>query len=135
MTMWVARRIRSLFEPYVIDAKTDIVVNRRLDETHPLYQYFMLLKQHIGFKLMGIEREKIVNRIIYYFTGKTMKRPSFKKAWELTIRKKVCPWITQEIEYKIQNKGPSDANRIRMVRLGLFYVVVKNYYYSFSKKR
>ena len=133
--MWVARRIRSLFEPYVIDSKTDIVVNRRLDETHPLYQYFMMLKQHIGFKLIAVERNKIINRIYYYFKNAIMKRPSFKKTWKLTIEKKVCPWITQEIEYKIQNKGPSDANRIRMIRLGLFYVVVKNYYYRFSKKR
>ena len=133
--MWVARRIRSLFEPYVIDANSDIVVNRGLDETHPLYQYFMLLKQHIGFKLMAVEKLKMVNRIYYYFEKKITKKPYFKTIWELTVEKKVCPWITQELEYKIQNKGPTDAYRIRMLRLGLFYTIVKEYYYKIVYKK
>lgn len=55
--------------------------------------------------------------------------------WKKTIEKKVCPWITQEVEYKIQNKGPSAADRIRMLRLGMFYVVVKNFLYKFSPKK
>ena len=44
LTKYVAKRIRSMFEPYLIDGKTDIMVNIFLDEDHPLYQYFMILR-------------------------------------------------------------------------------------------
>ena len=37
LTRHVGKRIRSLFEPYVIDNSTDIMVNTLLDERHPLY--------------------------------------------------------------------------------------------------
>lgn len=37
LTRYVGKRIRSLFEPYVIDNSTDIMVNTLLDERHPLY--------------------------------------------------------------------------------------------------
>lgn len=126
MTMYVARRIRSLFDSYLIDKSTDIVVNK-LDESHPLYQYFMFLKQHIGFHLLEADKNKMTDRLHYYYTRNNKRRHSFMSTWEKTIELGICPWITQEIEYKIQNKGPTIADRIRMLRLGLFYVVVKNY--------
>ena len=126
LTMYVAKRIRSMFDSYLIDKYTDIVVNK-LDETHPLYLYFMLLKQHIGFQLMEVDKNKITDRLHYYYTRNYKKRHSFMSTWKATIEKGVCPWITQEIEYKIQNKGPTIADRIRMLRLGLFYIVVKNF--------
>ncbi len=37
LTKFVLKRIRSLFEPYVIDKNSDIMVNDLLDEDHPMY--------------------------------------------------------------------------------------------------
>jgi hypothetical protein len=35
--MYVSRRIRSLFADYLIDSNTDIAVNDKLREDHPMY--------------------------------------------------------------------------------------------------
>ena len=96
--------MRSLFEPYFIDASTDIVVSKTLDELHPLYQYFSFIKQHLCFRLTAIDKKKIINRVYYFYTGKIMKRPSLKIVWKMTIERKKCPWINQEVEYMAQNK-------------------------------
>jgi hypothetical protein len=37
MTKYVARRIRSLFDSFLIDSRTDVVVNPLLDEGHLVY--------------------------------------------------------------------------------------------------
>ena len=116
-----------MFEPYFIDKHTDIVVNELLDEDNPLYQYFMNLRQHIGFGLMSASIDKVISRIHYYFFSKKGSKSNFNKVWKKVIASKRCPWITQEVEYALQNKGSSTAKRIRISRLMLFYIVVKNH--------
>ena len=37
LTKWVSKRIRSVFEPFLIDKNSDIMVNELLDENHPMY--------------------------------------------------------------------------------------------------
>ena len=68
LTMYVSRRIRSLFADYLIDSNTDIAVNDKLREDHPMYQYLMILHQHINFKLTAVTLDKIVSRIHYHYT-------------------------------------------------------------------
>lgn len=101
LTKWVASRIRRLFEPYLIDRNSDIMVNCLLDEDHPLYQYFMILRQHISFKLSSVDLNKIVNRIHYYYKRKTADKSKFNAVWKRVIESKQCPWITQEIDYTL----------------------------------
>lgn len=130
LTKFTARKLRSLFEPYFIDKYTDIVVNDLLDEDNLLYQYFMNLRQHIGFKLMSVDLNKVISRIHYYYFKKKGSKSNFNKVWKRVIESKQCPWITQEVEYALQNKGSTTANRIRTSRLMLFYIVVKSYMYN-----
>lgn len=99
MTKYVAKRVRSLFEPYLIDGTTDIMVNDLLDEDHPLYQYFMILRQHIGFKLSSLDADRIVNRIHYFYTRKTAKRSKMKGVWKMVVEDGSCPWITRNVDY------------------------------------
>ena len=134
ITKWVGKRIRSLFEPYLIDFKTDIAVSPLLDEDHPLYVYFMFLRQQIGFRLSGVDISKAVSRIHYYFTRKAATKSKFNVVWKKVIACNQCPWITQQIEYQLQNKGPAAAHRIRITRLTMFYLVVKNHLYRIKAK-
>ena len=94
----------------------------------------MLLRQHIGFKLSSIDLDKIVNRIHYYYTRKTATKSKLNKVWARVIESKQCPWITQDIDYAVQNKGHTLAIRIKTVRLAMFYIVVKNYLYRIKAK-
>ena len=134
LTRYIGRKLRSLFEPYFIDKHTDIVVNDLFDEYNPLYQYFMNLRQHIGFRMMSVDIDKVISRIHYYYFKKKGTKSNFNKVWKRVIESKQCPWITQEVEYALQNKGSSTANRIRTSRLMLFYIVVKNYLYRLVLK-
>lgn len=134
LTKWVGKRIRSLFEPYLIDKNTDIVVCRGLDDSHPLYLYFMLLHQHIKFRLHSADLRKIANRVHYFYAQTPVSKATFNKAWQLAVKHKHCPWITQEIDYAIQNKGPSIAMRIKTVRLAMLYIVIKNHLYRVVQK-
>ena len=85
----------------MIDKNTDIMVNRLLDEDHPLYQYFMILRQHIGFKMSSVDLDKIVNRIYYFYKRKTADKSKFNKVWKRVIESKQCPWITQDVDYAV----------------------------------
>lgn len=88
-----------MFEPYRIDSSSDIMVNDLIDEHCALYQYFMILRQHIGFRLSAVTIDKIVNRIHYFYTNKTATRSKLNYIWKRTIAKGNCPWITQQVDY------------------------------------
>ena len=136
LSKYVLRRIRSMFDPYFIDKNTDILVSDRLNKDHPIYQYFMLLRQHIGFRMSSASLRKMTKRITYFYKPRLKKKTrTFMDAWQYVIDGGDCPWINQQIEYAIQNKGPSMAFRIRMVRFAMFYMGVKNHLYSIRKKR
>lgn len=134
ITKYVAARIRNVFSSYLVDTNTDIAINELLDEDHPLYQYFMFLRQHIGFKISTVTIGKAVSRIHYFYRQKSAPKSRFNKVWKLIIDKQQCPWITTNIDYAIQNKGPSLAYRIKVSRMLLFYLVVKKYLYKIKKK-
>lgn len=134
LSKYVLRRVRSLFEPYFIDKHSDIMVNDLLDEDHPLYQYFMALHQHIGFKLSTASLDRAVNRVHYFYYKKTASKSKFNKVWKRVIESKQCPWITQDVDYAVQNKGYTMATRIKTLRLAMFYIVVKNHLYRIKKR-
>lgn len=134
LTKWVAKRIRSLFEPYLINSQTDIMVNELLNEDHPLYQYFMILHQHINFKFSSVDIDRIVSRIYYFFKRKSANKSKFNKVWKMVIDSKLCPWITTQIDYALQNKGSTTAKHIKIIRLTLFYMIVKTHLYKYTKK-
>lgn len=134
LTKCVAKRIRSLFNTYLIDSQSDIMVNVDLTENHPLYQYFMFLHQHIGFKLSSLTLDKMVSRIHYFYTHKGGSKRFFSKVWNIIIKHEQCPWITQEVDYILKNKGSTTAYRIKTIRMAMFYIIIKNHLYSSVKK-
>lgn len=75
----------------------------------------------------------MTSRINYYLGAKKLKH-SFAEAWKTTVKKEVCPWITQQIDYALQNKTPVIEHTMKTMRMGIFYMVVKNYLYAKNKK-
>ena len=127
LTKYVGRRIRSLFQPFLLDSKTDVIVNPLLDESHLFYQYLMFVRQHVGFRLSTATTDRIVSRVHYFFKRKPAKACQFKKVWNETIESEACPWITKNVEFQLQNKSETLAQRTRRTRLAMFYLVVKNF--------
>ena len=54
--------------------------------------------------------------------------------WKATIEKEVCPWITKQVDYALQNKTAVLGYAMKILRLGMFYMVVKNYLYTKNLK-
>ena len=133
LTFWVEKRIKSLFSSYFIDKKTDVMMNDLLDIKHPFRVYLDLLRSHVPFKLRTVSISQMTSRINYYLGAKKLKH-SFAEAWKTTVKKEVCPWITQQIDYALQNKTPVIEHTMKTMRLGIFYMVVKNYLYAKNKK-
>ena len=133
LTFWVAKRLKSLFIDYFIDNKTDIMLNKTVDEKHPMRVYLDLLRPHIGFKLRTVSFNQIVSRVHYYFYGKGSSKSKFSKVWSTAIKREVCPWITQQVDYALQNKTPVIQHAMKVMRLAMFYMVVKNYMYAKNK--
>lgn len=134
LTMYVTKRIRSLFSDFILDSTSDIAVNERIIESHPLYQYFMILHQHINFKFMVVDLDKIVSRIHYFYSGKSCKKIMFKKVWKTIVDKKQCPWIDENVDLALKNQSVKAARRVQVVRMAMFYLIVKTHLYSKVKK-
>lgn len=106
------------------------MVNEFVDKSHLFYVYLLLIKQHLKFRLSTLHAQKMLKRCYYFFYKKTPKNSIGPMTiWNLTIKRKRCPWITQEVEYAIQNKGLDYAMQLRMIRLAMFYIVIKNKLY------
>lgn len=134
LTFWVIDRIQTLFSRYYIDSKTDVMVNDLLDQKHPMYMYLNILKPHIQYKMRIVSIDQIVSRIYYFFKGKAASKTKLNFVWKKTIEKEICPWITQQVDYALQNKMNSTMNTMKILRLGIFYIVIKNYLYKSVEK-
>ena len=134
LTFWVAKRLKALFSSYFIDNKTDIMLNELIDGKHPVRIYLDILRSHISFKLRTVTIDQMIGRIHYYFTGKSASKRKFNDVWKTAISKEVCPWITQHVDYALQNKTPVIQHAMKTMRIGMFYMVVKNYLYARRKK-
>ena len=134
LTSIVGHRIRSLFDPYLITKQSDIIVNNLVDEKDPFYQYLMFLRQHIQFKLMSVDKKRTMGRIYYFLVKKSLRSGNTNKVWQMVIDKKICPWITREIDYKLQSYAEYEYYRNRLLRLSMLYLAVKNNLYSKVKQ-
>lgn len=134
LTFWVAKRLKSLFSCYYIDKKTDIMLNELIDSKHPFRVYLDLLRSHACFKLRTVTTSQMVARVNYYFRGKSASKHKFNEAWKTAVKREVCPWITQQVDYALQNKTPVIEHCMKTMRLGMFYMVIKNYLYAKNKK-
>ena len=130
MTFWVARRIKSLFSDYFIDSSTDIMLNEFIDSKHPFRIYLDMLRSHISFKLRTVTLSQMIGRIHYYLTGRSSSKRKFSVVWRKILEREACPWITKPVDYALQNKAPTMQHVAKMMRLGMFYMVVKNYLYN-----
>ena len=134
LTFWVARRIIDLFSYYIIDKRTDIAINDLIDIKHPIHIFISMLHANINFNFRTTSLDKIVGRIHYYFNQKSATKKKFTAMWKMTLEKQICPWITKEVDYALQNKTPKIQHSMKIMRLGMFYMVIKNYLYGKNLK-
>ena len=134
LTYWVIKRITSLFSSFLIDKRTDIAVNDLIDVKHPMHIFISLLHANIGFKFKTVTLDKMISRIHYYFKQKSASKRKFSVVWKMILEKQICPWITKQVDYALQNKSPKIEHIMKTMRLGMFYMVIKNYLYGKNLK-
>lgn len=137
----IAKRIRRAFQKYEIDVKTFVAVNELIHEKSPIYVYIMFLHQHIQFNLRRTPLDIAIRRIATYHRTylhnrkpSTIDRKYANKIWNKLIELEKCPWITQNIEYDLQNLSTSKYTLKRNARLVMYYAVVKDYITNIHRK-
>ena len=134
LTYWVAKRITSIFSSYIIDKRTNVAVNDLIDVKHPVHVFISLLHANIDFNFKTVTLDKMISRIHYYFKQKSASKRKFSVMWKMILEKQVCPWITKQVDYALQNKTPNIERIMKTMRLGMFYMVIKNYLYGKNVK-
>lgn len=127
LTFWVIRRLQALFAKYLIDQNTDVMVNDNLDELHPAHMYLTILCPHVQFKLRVVHTRQLTKRICYYYHTKYTKRVGIDDIWSKLLDNEQCPWITKQIDYVLQKKSPIVQWNMKVLRVGMFYMVIKNH--------
>ena len=101
LTYWVAKRIISIFNSYIIDKHTNIAVNDLIDVKHPAHVFISLLHTNIDFNLKTVTLDKMISRIHYYLKQKSATKRKFSAVWKIILEKQICPWITKEVDYAL----------------------------------
>jgi hypothetical protein len=81
-----------------------------------------------------IDLSRIVNRINYYYTSKCCTKRNFSKVWNLIVKNGQCAWITEDVDRALKNYSANAAARIKIVRMAIFYLIVKNHLYMTVQK-
>ena len=133
ITQYTAMRFKSLFSALQLTEESDVMFNELLSESHPMRQYLSLVRQHVQFKFSSVKLKTAVKRVQDFYLHRICK-PQLMRAWMLAIEKNRCSWITQDIEWRLQNCSAAIARRIRQLRLMLLYMDIKNYLYAIVSK-
>lgn len=126
LTKYVAKRLMDLMASYTIDSKSTILLQDTVDHLSPLHLYFKILHQHINFKFDTVSLDRAARRVSVSVLSKKdseVDRKYFNKLWNRIIRNKSCPWITQNIDNKLQNLSYNVAKRKRTLRFFAYYMV------------
>ena len=133
ITKYVAKRIRSLFNLYEVNSKTEVVFNREYDVDSPLYMYMMFLQQHLRFNLRTVTTEVILRGIVAYHQsylkvhGLEVTKNYANKLWSKVVENNACSWITQKYDEYLSTLSAYKRRDKKILRLGVYYIVLKNY--------
>lgn len=143
---WVcAKVLRSLFNPFELTRNSEVIFNEGYDDKSPLYMYMQFIKQHIQFNLRHVHPNTILRRICVRhqaaFPNKKSSQLTYtyynKKLWDFLVKSKACSWISQKYDYYLQDiesRYVIKAQTKRMLRMGMYYLVVKNHLDAYARK-
>lgn len=128
-------QITSLFARLRLTKDSYIYFSEGFRADHPLAMAVSLVKQHIPFKTLHINEDRIVTRIAAYhntiFKGAKAseiqkKGKTIHKIWMFLLRRKHAPWINEVYDQEIRKLHPSEEHKKKVIRLAIYYMFIKN---------
>ena len=71
-----------------------------------------------------------------YFNNKSaiITRFMMDKLWKKLLELEKCPWITYDVQLQMSNMSKAAAKKQQILRMGLYYIIVKQHLVENSKK-
>lgn len=130
-------QLEGLFSDFVLTASSAVLISENYGESEPLQLYLDIVHHHLRFNMRHVQLDTIVSRIcghhVSIFPGKKTSQITVRyhnAVWKYLIEKKRCPWITQQYEDHLHSMSKYRAREKRLLRLGMYYCIVK----AFRKK-
>lgn len=138
----IAKRLNRLFNKYDFDKATHITFLNYIDVEDTIYMYFNIRNQAAKSTIMSVDLNRIPRRIATYhksFFG-MFKKPSgitknfIERLWTKLVETEKCPWINAEVNLKLSNMSISTRRREIILRLAMYYMLIKNYLFKQTLK-
>lgn len=141
MTPFVINKIKSLFSEYLLVHDSEILISDGISNEDPIYVYLAMIRQHVNFSLSTKDANDLLKRICRYHHNIT-KNPLFSvgkhylnKIWAFMIKRKKCPWITEQIDCQLQKvKARYVQREIMLMRLGMYYMFIRKKYRDINNR-
>lgn len=160
MSLYMERRISDMFVQFSMDRTTNVVFSEHVKEHSPLFIYFEVLQRQLKFNMSHATLDKMFARFWKKFT-RVLKTKSDKAAyrkavregrrpptvkfrystrnllnvWNEIVRRGGCSWISVDAEQTIGLLNAARHNRRKLVRVGVYYMMMKRHLYLSGKKR
>lgn len=107
-----------------------------MDEKNPLLTYLRFVGHHVGFRLMKVDINTMLNQTARALRFDNMFVDCFGKKkkvsiynlqalWKRIIEKNKCAWITSAVDERIQKLEQHIKRRKQLVRIGMLYVMFR----------
>lgn len=132
--LWL--KLRRTFGPYQLSRTTDIQKTDNISDFEPIASYFKILQSQLHFNMRSVNPIKLIKRIESYHptyvkhVTKCACLTDVPKLWKKILDNNKCPWINKEIDDWLLDAYQSCRERHQFLRLGLYYMVIKQYYYN-----
>ena len=120
-------------------SNTAVVVSDTICKDDPLYMYLDIMSQVSNMTIRTTNLDMITRRIAtyhQYFNKKAANITRFMmdKLWNKLLELEKCPWITDDLQLHMSNMSKITAKKQQILRMGLYYIIVKQHLVENSKK-
>ena len=120
-------------------SNTAVVVTEDVKKDDPLYMFLDIMSLASNMTIRTTTLDMIPRRIAtyhQYFNKKaaSITRFMMDKLWKKLLELEKCPWITDEVQLQMSNMSKAAAKKQQILRMGLYYIIVKQHLVENSKK-
>lgn len=116
-----------------------VVVLDTVHKDDPLYMFLDIMSLASSMTIRTTTLDMLPRRIAtyhQYFNKKaaSITRFMMDKLWKKLLELEKCPWINNEVQLQISNMSKAAAKKQQILRMGLYYIIVKQHLVETTKK-
>lgn len=132
------KMIQRAFSSYDLSNAAVVVIDS-VCKDDPLYMFLDIMSLASNMTLRTTTLDMIPRRIAtyhQYFNKKaaSITRFMMDKLWKKLLELEKCPWITADVQLQMSNMSKAAAKKQQILRMGLYYIIVKQHLVENAKK-